>query len=74
VRRNRVQLERALGGTNPARNNIEFTEVLTEAWHWIFAQTNKILSEKGLLYDPPKRRRGEARYMAWISQFPYLFP
>lgn len=69
IHQNRAKLQKALGNTNPIRNKIEFNEVLNEAWHWIFAQTNKILAEKGLLYDPPKRRIGEARYIAWVSEF-----
>jgi hypothetical protein len=50
---------------------VPLEEVLNEAWHWIFAQTNRILAEKGFLYDPPRRRTGEARCIAWISEFHY---
>ena len=74
MRQNLTKLQKALEHTSPIRNNIEFDEVLNEAWHWIFAQTNKILSEKRIMYDPPKRRLGEARYIAWLSQFHYFFP
>lgn len=71
IRRNRLYLEKALGDTAPTRNKVAFNEILNEAWHWIFAQTNKILAEKGLLHDPPKRRADEARYIAWISEFSF---
>jgi hypothetical protein len=74
VRRNRARLQRALRNTGPIRNRIEFGEVLNEAWHWVFAQSNKILAEKGFMYDPPAGRPGEARYIAWLSQFRFYFP
>jgi hypothetical protein len=72
--RNRAKLQESLRNASPIRNKVEFTEVLNDAWHWIFAQTNRILAENGLLYDPPKRRAGEARYIAWMSEFQFHFP
>jgi hypothetical protein len=72
--RSHAKLQKALANTSPIRNRIEFSEVLNEVWHWIFAQTNKILAEKGFVYDPPMRRVGEARYIAWVSQFRFNFP
>lgn len=71
IRQNYIYLKQALGDTSPMKNKISFGEVLNEAWHWIFAQTNKTLAEKGFLYNPPKKRAREARYMAWISEFSY---
>ena len=71
IRQNRSVLERALSNTTPVRNKVAVTEVLNEAWHWIFAQTNKILAEKGFLYAPPKKRAEEARYIAWVAQFSF---
>jgi len=68
------KLQESLRNTSPIRNKVEFTEVLNDAWHWIFAQTNRILAEKGFLYDPPKKRAGEARYIAWMSEFHPYFP
>jgi hypothetical protein len=69
TRQDYPMLETALKNTTPLKNKIALNEVLNEAWHWTFAQTNKILAEKGLLYDPPKKRAGEARYIAWIAEF-----
>jgi hypothetical protein len=69
-----AKLQESLRNTSPMRNKVGFNEVLNDAWHWIFAQTNRILAEKGLLYDPPKRRAGEARYIAWMSEFHSHFP
>ena len=69
IHRNYAKLEKALKNTSPIRNKVELDEVLNEAWHWIFGQTNRVLAEKGFLYDPPRRRIGEARYIAWISEF-----
>ncbi|MDI6905015.1 MAG: hypothetical protein QMD13_05960 [Candidatus Bathyarchaeia archaeon] len=60
IRQNYLHLKRVLGDITPMKNNIPFGEVLNEAWHWIFAQTNKILAEKGFLYTPPRKRAGEA--------------
>jgi hypothetical protein len=74
IDQNRAKLRKALRNTSPIRNRIEFTEVLTEAWHWIFAQSNKILAEEEFMYDPPAGRVGEARYIAWVSQFRSDFP
>ncbi len=71
MRQNYSTLERALSNTTPVRNKIAFNEVLNEAWHWIFAQTNKILAEKGFLYTPPKKRAEEARYIAWVAKFSF---
>jgi hypothetical protein len=72
IRQNYSILERTLSNTTPARNKVALNEVLNEAWHWIFAQTNKILAEKGFLYDPPKKRAEEARYIAWVAKFSFL--
>jgi inhibitor of KinA sporulation pathway (predicted exonuclease) len=69
-----AKLQESLRNTSPIRNKVEFNEVLNDAWHWILAQTNRILAEKGLFYDPPKRRAGEARYIAWMSEFHFHFP
>jgi hypothetical protein len=66
IHRNHAKLQKALKNTSPIRNRVPLAEVLNEAWHWIFAQTDRILAEKGFLYDPPRRRTGEARYIAWI--------
>lgn len=71
IRQNYSVLERALSSTTPVRNKVALNEVLNEAWHWIFAQTNKILAEKGFLYDPPKKRAEEARYIAWVAKFSF---
>jgi hypothetical protein len=74
IHRNHAKLQHALRNTSPIKNRIEFSEVLNEAWHWIFAQGNKILAEKGFMYDPPAGRVGEARYIAWVTQFRFNFP
>jgi hypothetical protein len=71
IRQNYSILKRALSNTTPVRNKVALNEVLNEAWHWIFAQTNKILAEKGFLYDPPKKRAEEARYIAWVAKFSF---
>jgi len=71
IRQNYPTLERALSNTTPVRNKVAFNETLNEAWHWIFAQTDKILAEKGCLYDPPKKRAEEARYIAWVAKFSF---
>jgi hypothetical protein len=71
IRQNYSILERALSNMTPARNKVALNEVLNEAWHWIFAKTNKILAEKGFLYDPPKKRAEEARYIAWVAKFQF---
>jgi len=72
MRQNYSVLERALNSTTPVKNKVALSEVLNEAWHWIFAQTNKILAEKKFLYDPPKKRTEEARYIAWVAKFSFL--
>jgi len=74
IHQNYARLQKALANTSPVRNRIEFSEVMNEAWHWIFAQSNKILAETKFMYDPPIRKVGEARYIAWVSQFRYNFP
>lgn len=71
TRQNYSLLERALSKATPVRNKVALNEVLNEAWHWIFAKTNKILAEKGFLYDPPKRKAEEARYIAWVAKFSF---
>jgi hypothetical protein len=74
IHQNYTKLQKALSNTSPTRNKIEFSEVMNEVWHWIFAQSNKILAETKFMYDPPIRKVGEARYIAWVSQFRYNFP
>jgi hypothetical protein len=69
TRQNYSILKTALKNTTPLKNKIALNEVLNEAWHWIFAHTNKILAEKGFLYDPPIKRVTEARYIAWTAEF-----
>lgn len=71
IRQNYSAIERMLCKTTPVRNKVALNEVMNEAWHWIFAKTNKILAEKGFLYDPPKKRAEEARYIAWIAKFSF---
>jgi hypothetical protein len=71
IRRNREKLQKALTDISPMRNAVDFNEVMTDLWHWIFAQTNRILAEKGVLYDPPKKNVEEARYIAWVSEFAF---
>jgi hypothetical protein len=69
IRRNYLSLKKALKNTVPMKNKIALNEVLTEVWHWIFAQTNKTLADKGFFYNPPKRRAKEAQYIAWVAEF-----
>lgn len=69
IKRNEAKLRRVLRNTSPFKNKVAFEEILNEAWHWIFAGTNRILADKGFLYNPPRKKREEGRYMAWVSRF-----
>lgn len=69
IHQNYLNIKKELGSISPLKNNIPLNEVFTEVWHWIFAQTNKILAERGIFHDPPKKRKGESRSIAWISKF-----
>jgi hypothetical protein len=71
IKQNDADLRRALRNISPLKNKVAFEEVLNEAWHWTFAQTNRILADRGFFYKPPRKRRGEGRYMAWISEFSF---
>lgn len=71
IRKNHSKIKRALCGLTPLKNNVSFEEIFNEVWHWIFAKTNKNLAEKGFFYNPPRKRKTEARYMAWVSEFNY---
>lgn len=62
-------LLRDLSGISPLRNEIPVEEVMNEVWHWIFAKTNRELAMRGMIYNPPRRRHREARYIAWVSEF-----
>lgn len=61
-----------LKAITPLRRGFDFREIYTNVWHWIFGQANRILADRGFIYDPPRRRSGEARYIAWVSEF--IFP
>jgi hypothetical protein len=71
MKRNDAGLRRALRNTSPLKNKVAFEEVLNEAWHWTFAQTNRILADRGFFYNPPRKRREEGRYIAWVSEFSF---
>ena len=69
VHRSYPNLEKELNNTTTRKNQIPMAEVFNETWHWTFAQTNKILVEKGLFYNPPRKSEGESSCVAWISKF-----
>lgn len=63
------ELEPDLGDITPFRNNISMMEVFGEVWHWIFGQTNRLLVDRGIIYDPPIKCEGESRHISWVSEF-----
>ncbi|MGB9831640.1 MAG: hypothetical protein ACPLSP_06180 [Fervidicoccus fontis] len=52
----------------PIQRGIDPREIYTDVWHWIFGGANKIMAERGFLFDPPKEREGEGRYISWIEE------
>jgi elongation factor P hydroxylase len=51
--------------------NFDFRMIYVDVWHWIFGQSNRILADRGFIYDPPRRKGDEARYIAWVSEFSF---
>ncbi len=44
-------VERDLAGLNSIRNEVPFSEVFVQVWHYIFGYTNKELACRGFLFD-----------------------
>ncbi len=61
-------LKNSLRFVTPMRKGYNFGLVYIEIWHWIFGYANKFLAEKGYIYNPQRKKQGEARYMAWIHK------
>ena len=61
-------LRRELAEITPLREGYPIELIYNDLWHWIFGKTNRILAERGYLYNPPLRKKGEARYIAWIHE------
>lgn len=60
------EVSRALQALSAMRNGVPFGEVFTEIWHFIFAEANRILVEKGLL-AMPDAGPDCSRFAAWLS-------
>jgi len=61
-------LQTELAEITPIRKGIDQREIYTDVWHWVFGWANRIMAERGFLFDPPKEREGEGRYIAWIEE------
>lgn len=61
-------LRSELAEITPIRRGIDPREIYTDIWHWVFGQTNRIMAERGFLFDPTREREQEGRYIAWIEE------
>lgn len=64
----RSLLKRELSEITPLKEGHSIELIYNDLWHWIFGKANKILAERGYLYNPSPRREGEGRYMAWVHE------
>ncbi len=61
-------LRTELAEITPIRREIDPREIYTDVWHWVFGQANRIMAERGFLFDPTREREQEGRYIAWIEE------
>lgn len=57
-----------LGEITPMKRGIDPREVYTDIWHWIFGQANRIMTERGFMFEPTGGREREGRYIAWVEE------
>jgi len=46
---------------------VDFRELFTEVWHWIFGATNNILACRGYFFKPIAKRKYEGEYIMWME-------
>ena len=61
------EIRRSMAGTTPELHGVPFAETLTELWHYIFAEANRLLIEDGLMAIPARPGHSSSRYMPWLT-------
>lgn len=62
------ELGRMLGPLTPIRHGVDRGHFLNHVWHFIFAEANRILAERGFMLDPEPGPDGQGRYLAWVAE------
>jgi hypothetical protein len=57
-----------LAEITPMKRGIDPREIYTDVWHWVFGQANRIMAERGFMFEPTGGREGEGRYIAWVDE------
>ena len=52
----------------PLRHGVDEGHFLNHIWHFIFADANRVLCERGMMLDPEPKPNGQGRYMSWIAE------
>ncbi|HAZ27251.1 TPA: hypothetical protein DCY67_01350 [Candidatus Acetothermia bacterium] len=62
------ELGQALSLLTPIRQGVDRGHFLNHIWHFIFAEANRILAERGFILDPEPGHGGQGRYLAWVAE------
>lgn len=61
-------LKERMGPLTPLRHGVDEGHFLNHIWHFIFADANRVLCERGMMLDPEPKPNGQGRYLSWIAE------